>query len=283
MRGEKGKVICVWSPMQHGEGCTTLACSLGFGLNLRSRERMLIVNRNDSITGMENFVEKDITIKYSMDNLKIFNEGIGAEHIMTYATPINSNLHMLAGSRLDKKITGICSEFDRLFLDGCTESYELTIIDLGIGSERESSIYLEYADIVIAVVTPNEIMLDQLFGSCVKQAALKHFTDNKAVVVVNKLCSEWNANNVIERYREIFSMDSVYGINYDGDLLNSCCIDRRMYSFFMNNFGSRRNECMQQINRLCIEVADKLGIIWTEDEAVMPGSLFSRFRRISLY
>ncbi|MGE5677707.1 MAG: hypothetical protein ACM3ZR_06575 [Pseudomonadota bacterium] len=283
MRGKKGKVICVWSPMQHGEGCTTLACSLGFGLHLKSRERILIVNKSDSIAGMEKLVEKDIAIKYSLDNLKIFNEGIRAEHILTYATHINSNLHMLAGSRLDRKITGVGTEFDRLFLEGCTEGYELTIVDLGTGTDTENSMYLEYADTVIAVVTPNEIMLDRLFSDYVRQAALDYFSGNKAVVVVNKLCSDWNVNSVIGRYRDIFSMDRVYGVSYDGELLSSGCIDRSMYSFFVNKFSGRKSECMQQLNQLCCDVADKLGIIWTGDEVLMPGSLFSRFRRISLY
>lgn len=283
MRGEKGKVICVWSPLLHGEGCTTIACSLGFGLHLRSRERILIVNKSDSIAGMEKFVEKDITIKYSMDNLKIFNEGINSEHILAYATRINSDLHMLAGSRLDRKITGIGIEFDKLFLEGCTEGYDLTIVDLGTGIEKENSMYLEYADVVIAVVTPNEIVLDQLFSDYMQQTVLGYFTANKAVAVVNKLCSEWNVNSILDRYQEIFSMDRVYGINYDGELLNSCCIDRRMYSFFMNKFDSRRGECMQQLNQLCIAVSDKLGIIRSDEETVIPGGIFSRFRRISLY
>ena len=283
MRGEKGKVICVWSPLQQGEGCTTIACSLGFGLHFRSGVRTLIVNKSNSIAGMERFLEKDIKIKYSIDNLKVFNEGIKPSHIVTYATQINSGLHMLAGPRLDKEITGVGTEFDRFFLDGCAEGFELTIADLGTGITPDKLAYLEYADLIIAVVTPNEIIMEQLFSSSDCQAALGYFTENKAAVVVNKLCSDWDASSVAGRYRKLFSLDGVYGLDYDGNLLNACCIDRKMYSFFMNRFSSRKYEYMQQLNMLCGFVEEKLGIIGNYDEVELSASLFSRFRKISLY
>ncbi|HYF75009.1 MAG TPA: hypothetical protein VD757_00365, partial [Candidatus Nitrosocosmicus sp.] len=130
MRGIKGKLICTWSPVLHGEGASTLACSVGFGMQFYSGKKVLIVNKSNSSSHMEKYVDKDIEIKYSMDNLRIFSTGIQTDHVLTYATQVNKELYMIAGSRFNKAITGEPGDFDRLFLDRCLEEFDIVVADI---------------------------------------------------------------------------------------------------------------------------------------------------------
>lgn len=282
MRGEKGKLICVWSPVLHGEGCSTLACSIGFGLHNQSDKRVLIVDKSNSISSIKKYVEKDFEIKYSMDNLKIFNAGIRTEHIVTYATQINTGLYMIGGSNLDKGIIGVNKEFERLFLDSCLEGFELVIADMGMGTTEENRLYLDQADRIVSVVTPNEIAVDQLFEDSALHTALDYFVDEKTIKVVNKLYNRWEPDSVVGRYKSRYSIKKTFGLYYDGDLLNACCMDRSFYSFFMNHINYRKNEFMQQLYDICSFIANELSIKEKINERMIPGSLINRFRRISL-
>lgn len=283
MRGEKGKLVCVWSPVLHGEGCSTLACSIGFGLHHQSGKRVLIVNKSNSISSIEQFIEKDIEIKYSIDNLIIFNTGIRTDHILTYATQINTGLYIIAGSRLDKGGTEENKEFDRLFIDRCLEGFDLVIADVDTGVKEKNRLYLDRADNIISVITPNEIAIDHLFKDTALQTALHYFADEKTVHVINKLHSSWEINSVVNRYKSRYSIYKTFGLNYEGDLLNACCMDKSFYSFFMKKINCRKCDYMQQVNDICSFIVSELSIEEKANEGILHGSLLKRFRRISLY
>lgn len=283
MRGEKGKLVCVWSPILQGEGCSTLACSIGIGLHHQSDKKVLIVNKSDSICSMERFVEKDIEIKYSMDNLKIFNSGIRADHILAYATQINTDLYMIAGARFDKRITGESKEFERLFIERCLEGFELVIVDVGKGTSVENKLYLDIADNIISVITPNEIAVDQLFKDSSMQTELDYFTNKKTVNIINKLYNDWEIGSVVSRYKRKYSLCKTFGLNYNGDLLNACCTDRKFYSFFMKKLKGIKSDYMQQLNEICSFIANELSIEKKVNESVKQGSLPKMFRKISIY
>ena len=165
MRGEYGKLICTWSPVQYGVGSSTLACSVGFGIHCGYGKKVLIVNKGRCNNHMEKYLEKDIAVRYSMDNLKIFNAGIKAEHIQTYATQVNTDLYMIAGSRLKKGIVRESYDFDRLFIERCLEVFDIVVADIDAGVRKENKYYLEKADRIISVFAPNEIIIDELYQS----------------------------------------------------------------------------------------------------------------------
>lgn len=283
MRGEKGKLVCVWSPVLHGEGCSTLACSIGLGAHHISGSSVLIVNKSNSVSGMESFLEKDMQIKYSMDNLKIFGTGIRADHILTYATQFNTDLYMLAGSRLDKEIAGENEEFEKLFISSCLEAFDVTIVDLGPGIKGKNSLYLDSADKIISVFTPNEIVLDQLFGATALKPALNYFTGSRTLHVINKLHSSWETRSVLSRYNSRYSLCHTFGLDYDGELLNACCTDRAFYSFCMKKLNSRKHEYIKQLNDICSFIAVELSMAGKSAEGSSYGAQHKRFRRISLY
>ena len=283
MRGERGKLVCVWSPVLHGEGCSTLACSIGLGAHHITGSRVLIVNKSSSISSVESFLEKDIKIKYSMDNLKIFGTEIRTDHILTYATQVNTDLYMIAGSRLDKEITGENEDFERLFINSCLEGFDLTIVDLDTGIREKNSLYLDSADKIISVFTPNEIVLDKLFKEAALRPALDYFTDNRTVHVINRLHSSWETKSVLNRYKSRYSLSHAFGLDYNGELLNACCTDRAFYSFCMKELNSRKRGYIKQLYDICSFLASELSMAEKSTEGMNYGAPHKRLRRISLY
>lgn len=282
MRGVKGKLFCIWSPVMHGEGCSTLACSIGFGLQYYSGKRVLIVNKSNSFSHMEKYVEKDIEIKYSMDNLKVFNTGIKTEHILTYATQMNKDLYMIGGSRLNKEITKENYDFDKLFLDKCLEGFDIVVADVDTGVRKENKLYLEQADKIIAVFSPNEIIIDELYQHQKLKGILKYFKGEKTVGIINKLYDGWETSRVVNRYKSKFSLSDVFGIDYDGDVLNACCTHKDFYSFIIREIKRNKNIYVKQLSEVCSFLLREVDIQENAAEGIKNVGLFKRLINSSL-
>ena len=283
MRGARGKLICIWSPVLHGEGCSTLACSIGVGMHHFSGKKVLIVNKSNSTSHMEKYVEKDIEIKYSMDNLKIFNTGIRTDHILTYATQMNTGLYMIGGSRFNREITKENTDFDKLFVDRCLEGFDLVIVDVDTGVREENKLYLDQADNILAIFTPNEIVIDELFHQPAMQGVLNFFTDKKTVSIINKLYDGWDTGSVTSRYKSKYSLSRAFGLNYDGDVLNACCMDKNFYSFLMKEIKRGKDGYVKQLNDICSFMVSELCKEESTSDSIRYGSLFKRLLRSSLY
>lgn len=283
MRGSKGKLICIWSPVLHGEGCSTLACALGFGIQNLSGKKVLIVNNSNSTSHMEKYVEKDIEIKYSMDNLKIFNTGIRTEHILTYATQVNTSLYMIAGSRFNKEITRENKDFDRLFIDKCLEGFDIVIADMDTGVREGNRLYLDQADNIIAVFTPNEIIMDELHQYTGMSEILDYFTNEKTISIINKLYDGWETKRVTGKFESKYSLNKSFGLNYDGEVLYSCCTDNDFYSFLMREIKREKNGYVKQLVDICDFLIDALYMERNAMNIIRNGSVFKRFLRSSLF
>jgi len=283
MRGTRGKLICIWSPVLHGEGCSTLACSIGFVIQYYTGKKVLIVNKSNSTSQMEKYVERDIEIKYSMDNLKIFNTGIKTEHILTYATQVNKDLHMIAGSQLTKAITRENIDFDRLFIDRCMESFDIVIADMDTGVREENKLYLDRADNIIAVFTPNEIIIDEMYQRPEMREAHGYFTAKKTVSVINKLYEDWETGKVLDRYKSKYSLSNIFGLNYDGDVLNACCTDKNFYSFLMKEIKCEKNSYVEQLTDICDFLIEALYMENITTGKPKYGNIFKRLVKTSLY
>lgn len=283
MRGAKGKLICIWSPVIHGEGCSTLACGVGIGLQYFSDKKVLIVNVGNSANHMERYLEGDIEIKYSMDNLRIFNNEIRTEHILTYATQINKDLYIIAGSRLNREVTGNNKGFDNIFIEKCLAGFDIVIADLDIGVSSENRLYLERADIILPVATPNEIVMDELFDNRGAQETLDYFSDEKAVNIINKLWDGWETAGVTRRYKNRYSLSYVFGLNYNGDVINACCTDKNFYSFLMKEIKRDKSIFVKQLNEICTFLIERLYGEKSTVGAIKQRNFFRKFLRSSIY
>lgn len=283
MRGAKGKLICVWSPVLHGEGCSTLACSIGFSIQYYTGRKVLIVNMSNSTSHMERYVDKDIEIKYSMDNLKIFNTGIRTEHVLTYATEVNKGLYMIAGSRFKKELAKENTDFDKLFLDKSLEAFDIVIADMDTGVREENRLYLERADIIIAAFSPNEIVMDELYEQPGMKEVLGYFKSAKTLSIINKLYDGWESCKVIGRYKGKYALKEVFGLNYDGDVLNACCTERDFYSFLMKEMKRGKNEYVKQLAYICDYLIEELSMEKNCSDGMRDGSLFKRLLQSSIF
>lgn len=283
MRGEKGRLICVWSPLLQGEGCSTVACTMALALQHRTGGQVLLADRSSSISGISSYIENDIEIRYSIDDLKIFGQGIRAEHVKTYGTRVNNELYMLAGSRLERGKDTEDSEFDRRFLDSCLEGFDLVVADIGAGMSGRKKLYLDRADCIVPVLSPNEVIIDKLLGGALTQETLEYFRGKRTVHIINKLHGSWQVHSVLGRYRSMYGMAAPFGFEYEGDLLKACCMERKLYSYFSRCFRNKSCEYMRQLDTACSFIAGRLSLDEGYEETAVAGGLISKLRRISLF
>jgi hypothetical protein len=48
-----------------------------------------------------------------------------------------------------------------------------------------------------------------------------------------------------------YSIKDLFGLNYDGDVLNACCSDRNLYSFLMKELECEKNIFALQLKESC--------------------------------
>lgn len=258
MRETVGKLICIWSPLLHGEGCSTITNAVGFALHHHTGKKILIVNKSSSLSQMETYITEDIEIKYNMDNLKIFNCNIKAEHINAYATQISNGLYMVAGSRINREITKEDKGFEELFIDRCLESFDMVVADMNTGISEDTALYLDKANSILAATAPNEIILDHIFKNPRMQEVTRYLKDERTVLIFNKLCGDWDTNKVISRFKKKYDIENAYGLNYDGDVLTACCMNRKFYSHMSKELKKRKSAYAEQISDICGYLMDKL-------------------------
>lgn len=283
MREAKGKLICIWSPILHGEGCSTITNAVGFALNHYTGKKTLIVNKSGTLSHMENYIAHDIEIKYSMDNLKIFNSSIKSEHISTYATQINNDLYMIAGSRINREITKEDKGFEELFIKRCLDGFELVVVDMNTGVREDSGLYLNRADVILAVTAPNDIVLGKVFKYPGFMEVMQYLNDEKTVYIFNKLYDGWNTAKIVDRLKKKYSIRSAYGLNYDGDVLDACCTNLNFYSFMIKELKKSASEYAGQISDICEYLADRLYPEWKNETGVKGHRIFGRLLKSSLF
>lgn len=258
MRGMQGKLITVWSPGLHGMGTSTVTDAVGFAMQYLTDKKVLILNQCGRLSFMERFVEKDIKIKYTMDNLKIFDTSISAEHIYTYATSINENLYMVAGSRFERDITKEDKHFAEILLSRCLEAFDIVVVDTNTGIREDNLPFLDKADSIIAVVTANEIMLDDLLEASKSSHIKEYLYGGKALVVVNKLYDGRSMDRELRSINKKYDFEASFGLNYNGDVFDACCRRRQFYSFMMDELAREKAVFGSQVTDICDYLIERL-------------------------
>jgi hypothetical protein len=151
------------------------------------------------------------------------------------------------------------------------------------GVREENKLYLDRADNIIAVFTPNEIIMDELYQYQGLREVLDYFTDEKTVSVINKLYEGWETSKVIGKYISKYSLSKTFGLNYDGDVLNSCCTDNDFYSFLMKEIKREKNEYVKQLVDICDFLIDALYMEKNTANSIKNRGIFKRLLRSSLF
>jgi cellulose biosynthesis protein BcsQ len=260
MRCEKGKLIAVWVPGNHGAGGSTLTNALGITLQHLTDRKTIIVNMGSSRNYLEQYMKKDVEIRFSMDYLKSFDRGLSADHIRTYASAINDMLYILPNCKISSEVTKVEENFSQSFLDRVVEAYEIVIVDLEAGLCAENQIILNKADIILAVMNENIIMLEDIV---IGNAAIKEYIDNeKTLCLFNGLHDAKNDAKLLRSLNKRLGIGSSYGIAYDIIANKAACTEGKFYSYLKKELNRKKSDSTmpEQMKELCSIIMDKLFI-----------------------
>jgi CO dehydrogenase nickel-insertion accessory protein CooC1 len=258
MRDKKGRLIAVWVPGNHGAGGSTIANCIGITLQHISNRRTLIVNMGSPRNFMEQYLKNDVDIRFSMDYLRSFNMDLSAEHIKTYATSINDLLCILPNCRITSGITKVGEGFYQRFIEKALEAYEIVIVDLETGINKENQVFLNSADMVLAVMNENELMLKEIFES--SETIQEYVKSDKAIPIFNGLHITSGEVKTLKRYNDRLGLKASYGISYDIKTNKAACSEGKMYSFLKKELNKRNSyvPMVEQMRELSGIIAERL-------------------------
>jgi cellulose biosynthesis protein BcsQ len=278
MRGKKGSLIAVWVPGNHGAGGSTIANAIGITLQHISDKRTLIVNMGSQKNYLEQYLKNDVDVRFSMDYLRSFNMDLSAEHIKTYATNINDLLCILPNCRISSGITRVDEGFYQKFIQKALEAYELVIVDLETGINNENQMFLHNADMILAVMNENELMLKEIFKS--SEAIRKYVNSDKTIPVFNGLHMTRGEVHTLKRYNDRLGLNSSFGIFFDIKANKAACCEGKLYSFLKKELNKRSSNVpmVEQLKELSGIIAEKLIIPLEEiqDNNKLIGMLLPR-------
>ena len=260
MRDKKGSLIAVWVPGNHGAGGSTIANSIGITLQHITDKRTLIINMGSPRNYMEQYLKNDVDARFSMDHLRSFNMNISAEHIKIYASGINDLLYILPNCRITREMSKVEEGFYQRFLEKALEAYEIVIVDLETGLNRENEMFLSHADVILAVMNENEIMLRELFES--SKTIREYVKNDKTIPVFNGLHCAGGELKTLKRYNNRLELNSSYGVCFDIAANKAACCEGKLYSFFKKELNKKSSNIamIEQIKELSCIIADKLFI-----------------------
>ncbi|OGO78078.1 MAG: hypothetical protein A2Y23_15460 [Clostridiales bacterium GWB2_37_7] len=260
MRDTKGKLISVWVPGNHGAGGSTISIALGIALEHLTNRKTLIVNMGSTRNYMEQYLRNDVAARFSMDYLKSFDLGISADHIKMYSSAINDMLYILPNCKIGRELNKVGESFYQRFLEKSLEAFEFVIIDLETGLCKEKQMFLDEADIILAVMNDNEIMLKDLLSSNKEINEFIH--QDKTLPIFNGLHESGNALKTLSRLNKRLGLKSSCGISFDYNANKASCCEGKLYSFLKKELNKKKvdSPMSEQIVELCSIITDKFSI-----------------------
>ncbi|HBY19500.1 MAG: hypothetical protein A2Y24_03615 [Clostridiales bacterium GWE2_32_10] len=238
---KQGRIIVVYGSCLHGAGASTVAFSLGVVIQQVTSKKVLVVNLDNEMSCLERFIEGDIEIKHSLDNIKIYEENLKPEVIENHSDIINENLYLISKSKKGKT----SNEFvDKLIQSG-KRKFDFIVIDAG-NSPNEK--LLQGADIKMHISEYNKLILSDVVNKV---------KNDDTIIVFNKFPLEYSSEmtiaNVVKKYN---ITNEIFIINYDVDMFTDACERRSLYSFIIKNIGSK-NLFINNMLEIALHVASK--------------------------
>lgn len=260
MRDAKGRLISVWVPGNHGAGGSTVTLTLGIALQHMTNKKTLIVNMGSQRNYLEQYIQNDVVARFSMDYLKSFDLEINEGHINTYSSPINDMLSILPNCKIDREINKVGESFYQRFLEKALEAYEIVIVDLETGLCKEKQTFLDNADIILAVMNDNAIMLKDLFKN--NKEISSYIKNEKTLPIFNSLYEASNEIKTLSRLNKALGLKSSYGISYDVNVNNAACNECKLYSFLKKELINKKTNSLMtaQTMELCRIISERLSI-----------------------
>lgn len=260
MRRHRGHLISVWVPGNHGAGGSTVTASLGIGLQYLYDIKIMMINLSNKYSYMEKFLENDINMSYSIDNLRGFGENIELNHIEIFSTHINESLSIIPGTKLKKDNNSANTDFELNLIDKCLETYDLVIVDIESGTKNANKKILDKCDLLLSIMTSNEIMLDNFLNDISTCKTLEYILDTKTSVVFNHMNSSIDMDKELLRFNKKYGIRDSFGTVYDKRVFEESCKKRKLYSFLIKGFEAKNNLFVKNLEVLCNGIGEKLDI-----------------------
>lgn len=256
MRNEKGKLIAVWVPGNHGAGGSTLANALGITLQHLTDKSTLLVNMGSSRNYMEQYLKNDVDIRLTMDYLKSYETLIRAEHIKMYSTAVNEKLHILPNCKISGTLTKNTQGFNEKFVDKAKEAFEIVFFDLEAGMTAENRYFLDRADLILAVMNQNLMLHEELLKT--QEQIRQYVYDDKTIVVFNGLHQDKHQESLQKELTKRLGIGGSFGVSYDARASMAACMDGKLYSFMKKELSKQNDEVslavqMEELSRIITE------------------------------
>ena len=258
MRRNKGKLIAVWVPGNHGAGGSTVANSLGITLQHITERKTLLVNMGSPRNYMEHYMKNDADMRFSMDYLKSFESDMSAELINTYASPINEKLFILPNSKITGDVSKTSTGYNQLFLEKALEAFEIVVIDIEAGINKENQQLLDMSDVIVAVMNDNEIMLQELLE---RNPSIRNYINGeKTYTVFNAIHGEKAGVRAIKELNKSLDLHCSYGISYDVEGRRAASSEGKFYSYLKQALGKKKREPIlaEQLKDIGYSILEKL-------------------------
>ncbi|HCC07662.1 MAG TPA: hypothetical protein DEP72_05835 [Clostridiales bacterium] len=234
------KVISVYGSYLHGAGVSTMALSLAIVMQQITDKKVLVINLDNERSLLEKFIERDVEIKHSIDDIRIYEEKLKPEVIENHVDMINDNLFLISKSKTGK--TSL--KFVDKLIDIAKKKFDFIIIDTGNNPDDN---LLRNADISIYVSEYNELTLDN---------TVKTIKDDKTVIVFNKFPNEYSSNLTTINFKKNHNIkNQVFTVNYDESVFTEACEKRNIYSFLIKNLNSK-NIFINDIFKITVHAAE---------------------------
>lgn len=279
MRINKGKLITVFVPGKHGAGGTTLAAGVGISLQYLLNKKVLLINKSGTWSYMEKFIDNEPGLKfnYSIDDLQTFNSSVNKDYIKTFATKINDDLFIIPGSSYSKDISVADAAFEERLIEESLEAFDVVVVDVPTGVRPESFKYLETSDLILAVMTPNDIMLDDIYENKFESQFVQA---PNTLLVFNMMPEGQEYEKELNRLNKKYKLNRSFGVIFDYSVRAACCRDRKFYSYLRGELDKTNYVFPQQMKELCAMVCTHLDMHYPSEVPVKTGFLNKIFRQL---
>ncbi|HAN10650.1 MAG TPA: hypothetical protein DCP90_08585 [Clostridiales bacterium] len=234
------KVISVYGGYLHGTGVSTMALSLSIFIQQITDKKVLLINLDNERSLLEKFIERDVDIKHSIDDIKVYEESLKLEVIENHLDIINDNLSLISKSKTGKT----SPEFVDKLIEIAKKKFNFIIIDAG---NNPSEKLLENGDISIHISEYNELILEN---------TVKNIKNDDTLIIFNKFSIEYSSNLTITSFKKKYSItNEIFTVNYDQDIFTEACEKRKLYSFLIKKLNSK-NTCINNVLNIALYVAE---------------------------
>jgi pilus assembly protein CpaE len=181
-RGERGKVIAVFSP-KGGTGCTVIAANLAVALRQVTNKRVALVDGN--IVFGDIGVAMNLVAKKTVLDLASRVDDIDSQLITDVTVPHASQVRVLLGPPDSQSGEAITPEQMRGVLDGLCGEFDYVVVDTATAYDDRTLTILDAADRIVVLMTL-ELTAIKNTKQFLELGSLLGYPEDKLMLVLNK-------------------------------------------------------------------------------------------------